>query len=428
MTLAYFSTLARPLSSLTHRFLVGCQVAGLPVPVRRDGGDMALAQRYADAVSIPMNDQTMEETQGLHLFKRGQFRVRQEMWETLSAEIRQHDLARDATSGGTALADLLAYGARADVVRPVEAALSDPALMAAHAPRAGICALEEVLQDHAGDHGVALVVAHTHIDVGWAWRGQGWDAEVPHHRSQAFHSHFDRAGDILDGFDAFELNSPALAAARCALLAASPAPQARVADDYEDLIDLDPGNPRHMRCLGNHLLPRWFGDYDQLELEARRSAARTGDIWGAGAYTWVHLDALTVDPGAFARLDVPFFLDGLRDILMRRRDQHVANLWASFCAVTLAQPRYDAGPIAAAAREVRGALDWILRDHLTEVHPLVWGIAARPGQAGGSREDMARLGQICALARIGRHFDRDLRRGKRVVWDSTGPRLEHARG
>jgi len=365
---------------------------------------------------------------GLRLRIRGQFLARQERWQDLGAEIRRHDSARRATPGGSALADLLAYGARADVVRPIEAALADPGLMAAHAPRAGLSALEGVLAEHADDYGVALVVAHAHIDIGWAWRGQGWRTEVPDRHRQAFQRHFDRAGEILDRFDAFGLDSPALAAARCALLPASPEPQSRVADDYEDLIDLDPGNPRHMRGLGNHLLPRWFGDYDQLELEARRSAARTGDIWGAGGYTWVHLDALTVDPGAFLRLDVPFFVDGMRDILTHRPDEHVANLWAAFCAVTLAQPRYDAAPIAPAVRQVRSALDWILRDHLTEVHPLVWGIAARPGQASGTREDMARLGRDFALARIARHFDRDLRRGMRVVWDSTGPHLERAEG
>lgn len=375
-----------------------------------------------------MRVNTEEEARGAELRQRGQFLARQERWAELGTEIRQNDLARNATAGGSTLADLLAYGARADVVGPVETALTDPGLMAAHAPRAGLCELEEVLQEHGTDHGVALVVAHAHIDIGWAWRGQGWAAEIPRTHRQAFHRHFDRAGDILDGFDAFERDSPALAAARCALLAASPAPQARVADDYEDLIDLDPGNPRHLRNLGNHLLPRWFGSYEQLELEARRSAARTGDIWGAGAYAWAYMDALTVDPGAFARLDVPFFLDGLRDILTRRRDQHVANQWAAFCAVTILQPRYDASPIATAVRQVRSALDWILRDHLTEVHPLVWGIAAHPGQAVGSRDDMARQGQICALARIGRHFDRDLRHGKRVVWGTTGPRLEHAGG
>ena len=393
--------------------------------------DESLARRYARGLSIPVRDDTVEESEGARLRARGCFMARQEMWDVLGAEIRRHDRARHSTPGGTALADLLSYGARSDVVLPVETALSDPGLMSAHAPREGMAAFEEVLKEHPGDYGVALVVAQAHVDIGWAWRGQGWISEVPEKHWEAFHTHFDRAGDILDSFDAFAEDSPALAAMRCALLAATPAPKTRVADDYEDLIDLDPGNPRHMRGLGNHLLPRWFGSYEQLELEARRSAARTGDVWGAGAYTWVYLDALSVDPGAFRHLEVPFFLDGMRDILTRRGDQHYANQMAAFCAVTLQQPRYDRPDIAAALRDLRGALDWILRDHLTELHPLVWGVAAKGTQHGGGtlpRDEVARLGHDCALARIGRHFDAELRRGKRVVFDRTGPHLEPADG
>lgn len=393
--------------------------------------DEDLARRYDALLSIPVCDETAEENQGARLRDRGRFMARQEMWDALGAEIRRHDRDRRATPGGTALADLLSYGARSDVVLPVETALSDPGLMSAHAPRAGMAALEEVLDDHPGDYGVALVVAQAHVDIGWAWRGQGWISEVPEKHWEAFHRHFDRAEEILDRFDAFAEDSPALAAARCALLASTPAPHDRVADDYEDLIDLDPGNPRHMRGLGNHLLPRWFGSYEQLELEARRTAARTGDIWGAGAYTWVYLDALAVDPGAFRHLEIPFFLEGMRDILMRQPDQHLANQMAAFCAVTLQQPRYEASPFAVALRDIGAALDWILRDHLTELHPLVWGVAAKGAQHNTgllARDEVARLGRDCALARIGRHFDAELRRGMRVVFDRSGPRLEPADG
>lgn len=411
---------------------IGHRLKALPrkLPVLTAWGessDESLARQYDAGLSIPVCDQTTEETEGARLREKGRFMARQEMWDELGGMIRDHDHAREATPGGTALADLLSYGARSDVVLPVETALSDPGLMSAHAPREGMIALEEVLQDHPDDYGVALVVAQAHVDIGWAWRGQGWISEVPEKHWEAFHRHFDRAEEILDRFDAFAEDSPALAAARCALLASTPAPKARVADDYEDLIDLDPGNPRHMRGLGNHLLPRWFGSYEQLELEARRTAARTGDIWGAGAYTWVYLDALAVDPVALGHLDVPFFLDGMRDILTHRPDQHYANQMAAFCAVTLQQPRYGRAPDSQGLREIRAALDWILRDHLTELHPLVWGVAAKGAQhATGplARDEVARLGRDCALARIGRHFDAELRRGMRVVFDRTGPHLE----
>ncbi len=398
---------------------------------RRRAGPARLASRYAQLVDIPIADATNEEIEGLRLRARGQFLARQEMWDSLGAEIRLNDKARRTTEGGTALADLLSLGARADVVRPVETALSDPGLMSAHAPRHGLAALNEIREDHADDYGIALVVVHAHIDIGWAWRGQGWISEVPEKHWEAFHRHFDQAGDILDGFDAFAENSPSLAAARCALLAAGPAPQSRVADDYEDLIDLDPANPRHMRALGNHLLPRWFGDYDQLELEARRTAARTADLWGAGGYAWVHFDAIAVDPLVLRRLDVPFFLEGLRDILARRGNQHMVNQVAAFCAVTLAQPRYAQAEIAETTRELRGALAWILRNHLREVHPLLWGLAAQgatSGVAPMARDALMVLGRETALARIATEFERDLRLGMRVVFCHQGVRIEPIEG
>lgn len=391
--------------------------------------DLRLAEVYGAHLDIPIITDTEEERLGRETRDMGRKYARQEEWETLGKLIRLNDKARAASPGGTGLADLLAYGARADVVQPVELALSDPGLMSAHAPRGGLDELEAILEDYPDEYGVALVVAQAHVDIGWAWRGQGWMSEVPEKHWQAFHHHFDRAGEILDEFDAFESDSPALAAARCALLAAAPAPKVRVADDYEDLIDLDPGNARHMRALGNHLLPRWFGSYEQLELEARRTAARTGDIWGAGAYTWVNFDALRVDPQVLAHLDTDFFLDGMTDILKRRPHQHLANQMAAFGAVTLQHPRYDAAGLAKPAQALRGALDWILRDHLAEVHPIVWGVAAQgmPGQAGTRARDgadIAETGRTCALARIGRHFERDLKRGRRVVFGEGGVRLE----
>ena len=47
-----------------------------------------------------------------------------------------------------------------------------------------------------------------------------------------------------------------------------------------------------MRAFGEALLPARYGGYDMLDSEARRTAAHTDDIWGAGGYVWVYLDAL----------------------------------------------------------------------------------------------------------------------------------------
>lgn len=326
-------------------------------------------------LDLPEKPTSAEDSLRQQIEARGQFLARQDRWDELGEEIRAADQSRDCTPGGMGLADLLARGARLDVVQPVEQILSDPALLPQHAPREGITALEEVLEDHPEDFGVALVLIQAYIDFAWAWRGEGWHDALPPQRQHSFLRHMARAEALLDRFSPFEHDSPALAACRCALLAAAVEPDARLADDYEDLIDLDPGNPRHMRAFGNHLLPRWFGSYQMLEVEARRVALMTEDLWGAGGYAWVYLDALSVDPGALELLDADFFLDGMRDILERAPDQHVVNTWAAFCAVTLpALPAHRRATREGLSR-LRAALDWIQRDHLQELHPLIWGQA-----------------------------------------------------
>jgi hypothetical protein len=231
-------------------------------------------------------------------------------------------------------------------------------------------------------------------------------------------ANFRSAGRIIDHFDIFECDAPTLAQARCALLAADPRPSQRVADDYEDLIDLDPLNSHHMRALGRHLLPRWYGSYEVLDAEARRTAARTRDLWASGGYVWVYLDALALDPMAFRRMDAELFVEGMHDILACCPDQHIANVMAAYTGLTLSG---KAEPGSARAR-IAGCFDWIVRDHLTEIHPMVW--ASAPTAANEARvkgaEDGARRGRVRALSALAEHFAADIRAGARICFSSEG--------
>ncbi|MCL3882432.1 hypothetical protein [Marivita sp. GX14005] len=345
---------------------------------------------------LPVRAVSEEEDIRSALFESGLFLARQDAWATLGDAIRKADTERAMTPGGVPEAEILAEGARADAVTAASRAAGAQDELAAAA------ILEEmqlVLQEVPGDHGIAYVVAMAHIDIGWVWRGEGWRRDIPASHRAAFFRHFKRAGDLIDGFDPFELDSPMLASVRCARLAAETRPRARASDDYEDLIDLAPSAGKYMRALGNHMLPRWFGSYARLDHEARRTMDRTADIWGAGGYSWTYLDALGVDDEAFALLDAELFCEGLRDILARQGDQHTANMLAAYTGCALPA----AGVNREAHARVAGCFDWIVRDHLREIHPRVWYAAKSVWAAQLGEADKLAKGRHRAYAALDRH-------------------------
>lgn len=365
---------------------------------------------------IPMRDKT-EHLQAYNKhFEQGQFLSRQENWAELGQLIRTFDKQRVMTPGGIPVADVLAAGARSDAVRAGVEAVARIDEVGARMP---MNALQEVMEDNSEDHGVALVVARAHVDMAWAWSGYRRNGTITPVQKGAFHAHFRAAARIIDRFDAFELDAPTLAATRCALLAGERNPKGRVADDYEDLIDLAPENPKHMRRLGLHLLPEWFGSYETLDLQARRTTERTRDLWGMGAYCWVYLDALSVDDRAFDGMDADLFVQAMHDILVRRADQHTANLFAAFTGHMLSGFSEPNSP----RERIAACFDWIVHDHLREVHPLVWMVNAGtlhpPAQLAQDREKQ-KPGRVCALSTLAEHFAPEIRKGNRVVFGETG--------
>ncbi|WP_348657228.1 hypothetical protein [uncultured Sulfitobacter sp.] len=384
--------------------------------------EMPLLRRRAprDALlRISCPDPTAEEMQRDRHQYRAQWLVRQERWDEMATLLHDADMRREMTPGAMPVAELMAFGARADVILAAEHALYD-GKPASDAPlMAGIEALEHVLADHAESPVIAAIVAQAHMDIGWAWRGTGWDSDVPARNHAAFVAHFERAEQILAPFDKDTAASPLLAATHCALLGGTGGDARAVADRYARLIDLNPENPRPMRAMGNHLLPRWHGSYDQLELEARRTAARTEETWGAGGYTWVQFDAISCDARACANLDVPFFIEGLRDILARRPDPHTANLLAAYCASAIGQATPSEDAAGAVRAEIADCARWIVRDHMTELHPMLWAHAAR-GFDNNLRVRSARRfaasGRDEAMRIITGLFQGEIEAGKRVIF------------
>lgn len=348
---------------------------------------------------IPVCDQPHEESLRSYYFNQGQFLARQERWDDLTQLVNDADTHRHTSAGGRPIAELICQGARGDVVALAEHLLFEGKPEENRPLTDAISALENILGEHPENHVIAAIVAMAHLDIAWAWRGTGANKDTPALNLEAFGLHCTRARQVLNAFCGLELDSPLVTAARCALLAGDPKANSRAADNYEDLIDLAPSQQSHMRALGNHMLPQWFGDYKTLELEARRTAARTQDIWGAGAYVWTFFDALLVDPNCASILDVPFFLEGLKDILEGSQDQHNANLLSAYTAVSIAEAadRCTDNPEASKAlSQIQDAAHWIMADHLHELHPLIWGHAIK------GFDNRARIASIDALFKQGR--------------------------
>ncbi|MCR9275780.1 MULTISPECIES: hypothetical protein [Mameliella] len=382
---------------------VGTSVAPTPAP------------RHAP-VDIPICDPGPDALACETLRARGQFLARQDDWEQLAKEIATAEAARQQTPGLRSAASMLAEGARRDMTTAIAEAV------ARGKPRevqAAVAALEPLLAEMPACPVIAQIIAMVHVETARAWRAAPDTGLPASDRQAAFARHMAAATRLNDRFDPFEHQSPLWAVVRCAVLEADPAPQDRVADDFEDLIDLDPGNPWHMWQFGKALRPARFGSWEQLDAQARRTAARTGDLWGSGGYAWIYLGALCEEAGAFARLDAELFVEGLHDILTRHPTQDMANRMAALVGHTLG------GPTRAGStrRRVADCLGWIAQDHLRELHPQVW--AEAPERSPGARLDCsaAKPGEVRALDCLTEFYAPALEAGRRLRFGPDGMRM-----
>lgn len=418
------SKIADLLSPSLRAFSSKSPEVSLPSPALAPGN--VTYRKMLGQLHIPVISAPKDQKEGVLAQELGLRCARQEEWGELANRIYDADQCRDTTQAGLAIAELLAYGARSDVVRAAEHSLLHGRPANDSQFFHGVEALESVLEDHPDCYPLALVVAHMHIDIGWAWRGAKSNEDIHPINREAFEAHFERAQTILDSFSPEAQGSPALSAARCALLPGQTNPALYLSREFERLIDLDPMNPRHMRALGNYLLPRWYGDFQALDLEARRTAARTYEDWGAGAYAWVWFDAVLVDPDGFDMIEMDYFLDGVRDILARRQDQHVANLLAAhlYQSWQIARSRYnETGQNPEIAANLRQGFEDIITHHLREVHPLIWGHAEIGFENTAriiSEERLADKGRQTALKAVAMPFLKRLQEGHTVTFGPDG--------
>ena len=345
--------------------------------------------------------------------------VRQERWAALDAALREADSGRQLTPAGHPAAQLLCDGAVQDVAaRATEAVHQGDAEGALEALSGFIASLGPTT--HAPY--MALLAASAHITTAWLWRDAPTCPLPEAQRGSALRDHMDAAHLLLRPHPPSMHDSAALAAARCAVIEVLPDPAARLAADFEALIAADPACPEHLRAYGRALRPDRLGTWPELDRTARRLAMVTRGTWGSGAYAWMWFDALSSRAEALSHVDTDLFAEGLHDILEgcpgrpvdAIKHQNLANLFAGWCA---ALPEAPAGSGTDFA-QLSACLDWIVTDHLRELHPELWGHGASQGSS--------QAGTDVAHAVIGDLFADQLARGRSVVFTAQGIALRPA--
>ena len=377
---------------------------GFPRPARkisRPGAAQtaaAAAAHRGTPAPVPVRQETRQDRGRNVYFSKGQYLARQDRWDTLARLIAETDRNRAATLSGVSMAALLADGARSDAVRHARGEIAD----GADGVPSGILALEDIAGDHADHWGVALVVARAQIDCAWAYEGQVDPFALPDRPSDAFITRFAAAADLIAAAETRAPDSAEIAAIRCDLLAADPAGHGKVEALHAASISSDPANPGRLRAYGVHLLPRWFGTLDQLDVASRCLSADLRDHWGDGAYTWMWFDALRLDPAAAEYLEPGRFIAGMHAILTKRPDPHLANLMCAYAEGMAPDTAPD--DLSDSAMRTRSLIHDALPDlaerHLTELHPQVWARAdALPGASHPGPLSLGRIQAATAQAK-----------------------------
>lgn len=393
-------------------------------PPKPKAGRKAMSERDIDALTkrvilptLPVSDEEMARATHQDW---GQKLARQDRWGDLAARIQYADATRLATPAGETASLLLAFGARSDAVSAAEDALHD----GSHPDEAGITALEDILLEQDDHYACALVVALAHLDIAWAWHCIRFDA-APDEALTHAQRHLTRAEQILDGYDGQALNAPSVLAAQCALAATNEKRGLMLGEDYARLIEMDPNGHTHMRALGRYMSRHLRKSPNALEVAARKTASQTGDEWNAGGYTWVYLDALMAEPSALTLLDPDFFVEGMENIIHRQNDQHIINQFAAFCAIAMAPKPDDQGTATSIKNrlQLHECLDWLVTDHLQELHPLIWSqtlLAPAQVPALPSRRALVVKGRQTALRIIAARFAEEIADGSSLAFSPQG--------
>lgn len=228
-----------------------------------------------------------------------------------------------------------------------------------------------------GNRTLGACLALAHKTAAWARRGGDYADQVTEEGWEGYQLHMERAQEVLAECIAHHPQSAMLARLHAHSLVGAADADREVIEAFEHALALDPTNWNFCSAFGFHLLPRWYGDYDQLDIAARRHLAATEADAGAAAYAAFYMEALERDPGCFLMIDTDLFKQGVLDLLTHvGSGQRLVNYTLATLSLLLAPRMSDHREGWEGIPEARAALYPVVRaimeDHLTCIMPQFW--------------------------------------------------------
>ncbi len=327
--------------------------------------------------------------------------VQQEDWAAIQEQINRDDKVRNTDYKSemrsarvgvrAAMADIheaLGYGGEMAEARALDA----------------VERFDQRHQAEKSDMAAAVLAAEAHMEIGWMYRGGGTIDTVSRDGLNNMQKHFDRAGEILAGFDIAQLGSATLAASNFRYAVGICGGASLFHAAHRIWLEADAADPEMMGQVAFHLLPRWYGSYRMLHRAAADIADRTADDLGDQAYAMTLLSVAVEEPELVAAIDAERLAKGAFQMLeARSSDQSSVNYVVAGLFYLMQE----------AVGKRRAVLRVALR-HLFETKMKAFLLDYWPDGVEDIREDLAKL------------FGQELSAGSVLVIDENGFRLEQS--
>ena len=243
--------------------------------------------------------------------------------------------------------------------------------------------LEDVIACFRADpnrYGLAgLIVSMLHAQC-FDLRGQSVADDVADQAWDKIAAKYETALDILDMAQVETRNSPLLYGERMSLLYFSPEADRHIFGWFEAAVKADPGDSAPLMEMGNMMLPRWFGGYEEMERTARQASVWTKDEMGTAAYAILYNSALETEGVPLFFMETELYAEAARDLALYRGCSPVLLPGLCQFLFKISQYGYPYGMTDAEDRarwdKARHTLHMLslklLEDYLPAVHPDSW--------------------------------------------------------